>query len=110
LGGGSGGSSDWDAPAPSVINETKVSIVAVMRQLDRAITSHELYSIWGKRKPLAVFDYHLSTLVRAGVAQLISGPELRFRFTNWTGAVSPRHPGTVAEAANEVRESLDRSR
>lgn len=76
------------APAPSVVNETKVGIVAVMQELGRPTTSHELYAIWGRSKPEAVFDYHLSTLVRAGFAEIIIGPELRFRLKA-TVAVSP---------------------
>ncbi len=76
---GGGRALNSGAPAPGVVNETKVGIVAVMRELDIATTSSELHAIWDKSKPLAVFDYHLSTLVRAGIAEIVSGPELRFR-------------------------------
>ena len=76
---GGGNALERGAPAPSVVNETKAGIVAVMHELDRSTTSGELHAIWGRSRPLAVFDYHLSTLVRAGVAEIISGPELRFR-------------------------------
>ena len=76
------------APVPCVVNETKAGIVAVMQELDRTATSAELYAIWDGTKPLAVFDYHLCTLVRAGMAEVVSGPELRFRLTEGV-TVSP---------------------
>jgi hypothetical protein len=76
------------APAPSVVNETKVGIVAVMQELGRATSAPELHAIWGKSKPLSVFDYHLSTLVRAGFAEIVMGPELHFRLAAGV-AVSP---------------------
>jgi hypothetical protein len=69
------------APAPCVGNETKAGIIAKMQELGRATTSHELYEAWEESKPESVFDYHLSTLVRAGMAEVISGPELHFRLT-----------------------------
>ncbi len=75
---GGGYALDRGASAPGIINETKAAIVAVMQELDRPSTSHELYTIWGGRKHPSVFDYHLSTLVRAGFAEIIVGPELRF--------------------------------
>jgi hypothetical protein len=80
---GSGVALDRTTSAPHVVNETRRGIVRVMRALGRPTTPEELRAIWGKRKPLGVFDYHLSTLVRAGVAELlIDGPQLRFRLAD----------------------------
>ena len=67
-----------DAPAPHAVNETKLAILAVMRELDRPVTAEELHAVWGGNKRLSVFEYHLSTLVMLGIAELIIGSELRF--------------------------------
>jgi hypothetical protein len=69
----------WAVPAPHIVTETKLGIVSEMQRLDRPIFAQELYEIWGGRKPQATFDYHLSTLVQAGVAEVLIGPELSFR-------------------------------
>ena len=65
--------------ARSRFNETKASVIAVMGELDRPVTSSELHAIWHGEKPLATFNYHLSTLVKAGVAEVVFGPELHFQ-------------------------------
>jgi hypothetical protein len=93
-----GHSLDWRVLAACVVNETKAGIVAEMQELGRAITSPELHAIWGKSKPLSVFDYHLSTLVRAGFAELIIGPELRFRLTAGVAVIPNALQGRGAEA------------
>jgi hypothetical protein len=83
-------SMDWGVPVPRAIvvpydiNETKLQIIAAMGRLDggrfdRSVSVAELYAVWDGSKRLSVFEYHLSTLVRAGIAEVISGPELRFR-------------------------------
>ena len=77
--GGSGRKPDRAAPAPIVVNQTKRAIIAVMQQLGRPVTSTELQKIWAEHKPLEVFEYHLSTLVMARVAEVAYGPELHFR-------------------------------
>ena len=75
---GSARTLDRAAPAPVVVNETKLAIIAVMQELDRPITSIELQVIWAEDKPLEIFEYHLSTLVKAKVAEVVYGPELHF--------------------------------
>ena len=77
--GGSGRSLDWAASAPIIVNQTKLAIVAVMQQLDRPVSSVELQMIWAEHKALEVFEYHLSTLVKAKVVEVAYGPELHFR-------------------------------
>jgi hypothetical protein len=67
------------AGARPVVSETKLAIVAVMQELDRPITSTELQVIWAGHKDLKIFEYHLSTLVTAGIAEVVYGPELHFR-------------------------------
>lgn len=65
---------------PVIVNQTKLAIVAVMQQLDRPVSSVELQAIWAEYKDLKVFEYHLSTLVKAGVVEMVFGrPELHFR-------------------------------
>jgi hypothetical protein len=95
---GSGGVPGEATSAPHIVNETKLSIVTVMRALERATTPEELRMIWGRCRPLSVFDYHLCTLVRAGVAELvIDGPKLRFRLVGGSNLVvqSTRLQGAV---------------
>ena len=65
--------------ARPIVNETKALIVAVMGEFDRPMTSAELFGIWDGTKPLRVIEYHLSTLVRANVAEVVFGPELHFQ-------------------------------
>jgi hypothetical protein len=79
-----GGSGDVfeGVPVPTVVNETKLGIVAFMRDLSRPVTAGELFSLLDRAKRLDVLDYHLCTLVRAGVAKMVSGPELRFVLAN----------------------------
>lgn len=67
--------------ARPVVSETKLAIVAVMQELDCPVTSTELREIWAEHKDLKVFEYHLSTLVTAKVAEVVYGPELHFRLT-----------------------------
>jgi hypothetical protein len=72
---------DRAASAPVVVNETKLAIVAVMQEIDRPVSSVELQNIWVEPKALEIFEYHLSTLVKAKVAEVVYGPELHFRLT-----------------------------
>ena len=76
--GGSGRTLDR-ASAPVVVNQTKQAIVAVMQQLDCPVSSIELQKIWAEHKALEIFEYHLSTLVKAKVVEVVYGPELHFR-------------------------------
>lgn len=70
------------ASAPIVVNQTKLAIIAVMRQLDSPVSSIELQKIWAEHKALEIFEYHLSTLARARVVEMVFGhPELHFRLT-----------------------------
>jgi hypothetical protein len=77
--GGGGRTLNRAASAPVVVNQTKRAIVAVMQQLDSPVTSTELQKIWAEHKALEIFEYHLSTLVKAKVVEVAYGPELHFR-------------------------------
>lgn len=79
--GGSGRTQDRAASASVIVNQTKLAIVAVMQALDRPVSSIELQAIWAEPKNLKIFEYHLSTLVKAKVAEVVYGPELHFRLT-----------------------------
>lgn len=66
------------------IQETKAAIVALMRDLDRPVTSNELYAGLDRAWSLKAIEYHLSTLVKAKVIEIVFGPELHFRLTEGT--------------------------
>ena len=80
-----GGDVFTDVPAPTVVQETKLGIAALMRELARPVTAGELRLLLGKAKRLCALEYHLCTLVKAGIAKVISGPELRFVLTAQRG-------------------------
>jgi hypothetical protein len=67
------------------VSETKALMIAVMGEFDRPMTSAELYAVWDGTKPLQTIEYHLSTLVKAGVAEVVFGPELHFCLTAASG-------------------------
>ena len=89
--------------ARPIVNETKVSIVAVMGEFGRPMTSAELYGIWDGTRALQVIEYHLCTLVTAKVADVVLGPELRFRLVPMPEAQrhSPRS-GVVSARGDEA--------
>lgn len=74
-----GSGREGTAPAPVLVNQTKVAIIAVMQELERPVSSAELQAIWAEPKDLRIFEYHLSTLVKAKVAEVVYGPELHFQ-------------------------------
>jgi predicted HTH transcriptional regulator len=69
------------ADARSHIHEAKKAIVAEMRELDRPVTSKELYARLDRAWSLKAIEYHLSTLVKTGVVEIVFGPELHFSLT-----------------------------
>jgi hypothetical protein len=103
----SGHGPDWGLPAPPIANETKLQIISVMGVVGEPISAEELWGLWGGRKPQAVFDYHLCTLVKAGVARLVSGPELRFAPTGQADSApfSTTYQGAVPPALAEEKRS-----
>jgi hypothetical protein len=68
--------------ARSRIHEAKTAIVAEMRELDRPMTSKELYARLDRAWSLKAIEYHLSTLVRTKVVEIVFGPELHFSLTD----------------------------
>lgn len=50
-----------------------------MGEFARPMTSAELYAIWDGTKSLQAIEYHLSTLVKVKVAEVVFGPELHFQ-------------------------------
>ena len=78
---GAGASFDR-APASPLISKTKLAIVAVMHELGHPVTSRELQMIWVESRALSIFEYHLDTLVKLRVAELVAdSDELRFRLS-----------------------------
>lgn len=67
--------------ARSHIHEAKAAIVAEMRALDRPVTSKELYARLDRAWSLKAIEYHLSTLVKTRVIEIVFGPELHFSLT-----------------------------
>ncbi|MDX6602875.1 MAG: hypothetical protein QOF13_2077 [Solirubrobacterales bacterium] len=87
--GGNGRALDRAAPVLVPVSETKLAIVAVMQELDRPVSSIELQMIWAEPKALEIFEYHLSTLVKAKVAEVVFGPELHFRLVRGARVSEP---------------------
>jgi hypothetical protein len=75
---GTGGTGRLRLDARSRVHEAKIAIVAVMRVLDRPVTSKELYARLDRAWSLKAIEYHLSILVKAGVVEIVFGPELHF--------------------------------
>ncbi len=65
----------------SHIHEAKTAIVAEMRELGRPVTSKELYARLDRAWSLKAIEYHLSTLVKTGVVEIVFGPELHSSLT-----------------------------
>lgn len=83
---GSGDVLDWGGPAPTVVPDTKLGIVALMRELGRPATVAELYSHLKRTRALGILEYHLCTLVKVGIAKILIGsPELRFSLVALNG-------------------------
>lgn len=61
------------------LNETKLSIIAALEELDRPATSAEIYGMLDGTRSLSVIEYHLVTLVKAKDVEVVYGPELRFQ-------------------------------
>ncbi len=60
------------------VNGTKTAIIAVMAEFDRPVTSAELYAVFDGERSLGAIEYHLLTLVKAKVVEVVYGPELHF--------------------------------
>lgn len=65
--------------ARSHTHEAKKAIVTEMRELDRPVTSKELYARLDRAWSLKAIEYHLSALVKTKVVEIVFGPELHFR-------------------------------
>jgi hypothetical protein len=72
---------DRTASAPIIAGEAKAAIVAEMEALDRPVTSKELYARLNRAWSLKAIKYHLSTLVKTKVVEIVLGLELHFRLT-----------------------------
>jgi Helix-turn-helix domain len=83
--------------ARSHIHEAKKAIVAQMRELDRPVTSKELYARLDRAWSLKAIEYHLDTLRKAGIVEVVIGPELRFSLVG--GGGGPRELGRGAAGA-----------
>jgi hypothetical protein len=72
---------DRTASPPIIASEAKAAILAEMRELDRPVTSKELYALLDRAWSLKAIEYHLSTLVKTKVVRIVFGPELHFSLT-----------------------------
>ena len=68
--------------ARSHTHEAKAAIVAQLRVLDRPVTSKERYARLDRAWSLKAIEYHLSTLVKTKVVEIVFGPELHFSLTD----------------------------
>lgn len=93
--------------ARPVVNETKALMVAVMGEFDRPVTSAELYAIWDGTKPLQTIEYHLSSLVKAKVAEVVFGPELHFQLVPVPKARHDIHEAVPPARAESKRTKPD---
>lgn len=67
--------------ARSHTHEAKKAIVAKMRELNRPVTSKELYAKLDRAWSLKAIEYHLDTLVKTGITEVVFRRELHFRLT-----------------------------
>lgn len=106
---GRGGRTIPQGCARSPINETKLAVLSVMDAFGRPVTAEELYRVWGEAKSPVILDYHLSTLVRMGVVEIVMGPELRFGLVDAVDADSgfqggaPQGPTAAAKGKGMPR-------
>jgi hypothetical protein len=77
--GGTGGSPQLGARSHT--HGAKTAILAEMPELDRPVTSKELYARLDRAWSLKAIEYHLSTLVKTGAVEIVFGPELHFSLT-----------------------------
>lgn len=66
------------ASALVLASEARAAIVAKLRELDRAVTVAKLYAELEGPWSLAAVEYHLTVLVKAGVVEMVLGPEIQF--------------------------------
>jgi hypothetical protein len=69
------------------VNETKAAIIAVMSEFDRSMTLAELYAVFDGERSLDAIEYHLFTLVKARIAEVVLGPELHFQLVEGQGSL-----------------------
>lgn len=62
----------------SYAHPAKVAIVAEMRELNRPVTSKLLYAKLDRAWSLRAIEYHLDTLRKTGIVEVVFGPELHF--------------------------------
>jgi hypothetical protein len=65
--------------ARPLVNENKLAIAAELWRTGHPMSSSEVREVLGEIMPLAAVEYHLSTLVMAGVAKPLFGPEIYFQ-------------------------------
>lgn len=79
---GSGTEVKEGGPAPSIVNETKLAILAEMKKQDRPVTAEELHIACLEDVSQEAIDYHLCTLVKLGVVKVwVKGPAFCFCLT-----------------------------
>lgn len=62
----------------SYAHPAKVAIIAEMRKLNRPVTSKLLYAKLERAWSLRAIEYHLDTLRKTGIVEVVFGPELHF--------------------------------
>lgn len=78
--GGAGRASQVSARSPA--HRAKEMVIAEMCELDAPVTSKRLYINLERALSLKAIEYHLSTLVKTKVVEIVLGPELHFQLVN----------------------------
>jgi hypothetical protein len=68
--------------ARSHIHGAKKAIVTELGELDRAATSKEVYKRLDRVWSLKAIEYHLDSLRKIGILEVVLGPELHFSLTD----------------------------
>jgi DNA-binding transcriptional ArsR family regulator len=78
----------WGTFCPRItVHQTKLAIVETIRRLDRPISAEKIRENLSKDVRQSVLDYHLCTLVKAGVVELVfDRPELQFQISEMSQA------------------------
>jgi hypothetical protein len=81
-----------------------------MHEFGSAVTVQELSWVWGEYKNPSILEYHLRSLVKLGVVEIVGGPDLRFGLVDETEAANQVLDGLAARSevarGNGMQESI----
>lgn len=68
---------DWSALVPHLIHPTKVFVIEAMLWIDRPLSASELEKVLDGAVVVSNISYHVRSLARAGVLQLVEKQRIR---------------------------------